>query len=1133
MNFINKYTFFKKIKVKWALLNDLLGRKWPFSFYCTNFNLNKYSNTIKIFNYCNILIWNQKRYYSYLELFTNFYFKFINLEQHFVDLIIVPTYWIITFNDLLLTFNDYEITFLFKILKTTVLSSSDISAINFNFYDDEAFINSLKNYYFNVEEAELNYKYFIERDNLPADFFLWLKKKELDLDRQIKDILPNNPNWLFGWPSHWSHMECSYDENDFFPFFINKAYIDFIQDHMSWWNLAHIWQKSELFSYYYDNLFYFIRDVSEWRSVEQIMIYDSIILMMHRNLIFEDWIKAWDPYNFIFGDEKYWFFFSDFWWYQHKKLVKPLLSIYFWQTINYTWLLQSLDNTYFRRIMDIDDPSVFNFDKQFNYTWNLLRVSLGKPDPFERYRMLGTYYNLLEDLINPLVLYQNKFVMPWNTYNLHWSKVLTMTIFPDICFGLGYNNSTLEYFTPDYHWLYYSAGTYMDSLELLEIWREQSYVVSGCDFEDFVTDFIVAGFIYYPEMSCFARCGLMFVAALPLDWLDNEAHFIRCFTSYINFFNLDSSEEYLQMTEKKRLKKLYWWKPLRRLKYFWDDTDFSEWSILSERWVGCMYGYNTSEDLSNYPGWYSTYTNSTNILELMAIDSQNEVDLNNIETWLISTKWNFNLKGWPFLSEFITDWTAEDYFIMFNVYGKLINENYFDEVGYFLSSLIPGEQLTLWNFVVSFLDFFPLLYSKIIPYIHLSWNYYYSLGWPLYIVIHDLLHEWGKVPIDIIIKWFLNYLREFFVVDWDYTLCKTPHIIGYKHGLPLVAYSHNTHFDVYFSFWIWIDKIVGLFIDPDVFLNSNFFYPIHCILYHDWCITEIITEEEFFFYLRQIWEFLTNDRFIITLYGNEYIIYYYISIFDILLKDYFIFLDKVLLSTEFIFLKNMFNYYITINHYRCGITVAGSKYFPYWIACLDFYDCSDWPFDLSFWLPFLIWPKTDYLVLTHADIDQPLGVTFGRYFVDEEYTDEEYYMKYIYSLGQVEAVAFDLSLDYQTLNFLLDLTYGINSNLTFAGFERYYNYVLKETMYHPIPTTKQFQKKFNFDNFFFVGFSQKFKINLEYYLHNTIISIVDWSWNDFYLTFSQIQFFVDLIYKFDNFFLSKILSKILDKLFTR
>lgn len=53
---------------------------------------------------------------------------------------------------------------------------------------------------------------------------------------------------------------------------------------------------------------------------------------------------------------------------------------------------------------------------------------------------------------------------------------------------------------------------------------------------------------------------------------------------------------------------------------------------MSERWVGCMYGYNTSEDLSNYPGWYSTYTNSTNILELMAIDSQNEVDLNNIET---------------------------------------------------------------------------------------------------------------------------------------------------------------------------------------------------------------------------------------------------------------------------------------------------------------------------------------------------------------------------------------------------------------------------------------------------------------------------------------------------------------------
>jgi hypothetical protein len=40
-----------------------------------------------------------------------------------------------------------------------------------------------------------------------------------------------------------------------------------------------------------------------------------------------------------------------------------------------------------------------------------------------------------------------------------------------------------------------------------------------------------------------------------------------------------------------------------------------------------MYGYNTSENLANYPSWYSSCLDNISIYEILPIDDVNEVDL--------------------------------------------------------------------------------------------------------------------------------------------------------------------------------------------------------------------------------------------------------------------------------------------------------------------------------------------------------------------------------------------------------------------------------------------------------------------------------------------------------------------------
>lgn len=850
----------------------------------------------------------------------------------------------------------------------------------------------------------------VKKFDLSEDFFLDQEKLEQQVHDWFWGSIPYKDDRLY-------NIEDLYIDDIIVPYSTNEYLFKTVEATLHSYNPSR-WQATWKFinTHYYE-VFHFLRDIKD----QPMFDYWTLMFLWYWTLFFEE---------LIFDDP-------------NQKLTEnpqhPFPPMSYWATPRetkyaYQWLqelikfLDSILNLNF--IVQFSDFSSFNFDKNFGLFWHYYVGSYQSFDFMYDYNMINWLQKLWTQLINPIIQVPSIFTTSNDPHFTSYEKTFYMSIFPDTLISRGWFNTFLDYGTPYYNNFFHAGFTFIDNLSLLEMWRYQNTLIAWGRYESFFEDFIVYQSAYLSDQFQAMRVALISVL-LKQPWS------IRVLDSYIYTYNslfyFTLNPEYEHLLKAKILFPLSW---VEWLSLFYEEGGPEQWMHQIEWLVCLLYGYNVSNYITNHPDWYIGLRRSVNAYEYYGCHTDNDENWELFQEWLLkayTVDWTFS--SFPLTMHLrygkLSDYT--DYFYN-NNFIKFLNEKFYDDIGFFFTSIMWADTASEWtpylnfnNLIFSYLSNYPFInetWSNFYPIIKLfnlnilepDWRFYYFNKVDLF-----LIKEWLSETIEIGYKETL--VREAFMWHWN-----------------VINFAANCPRYIGFYFTIWLDKILNLFFDKksvNSFLNSKLFYPLHFFIYSNKSTFEIITKEqliEFFFFFRK----LLDDRFLV------------IKIFDENLQSYFDFIYTIYKSPIFqYFFELIFFNIFSWNKPLVGVSTLEFKNYPLKVAMVDFIDCRSWPLALEFYLPFLIWPESDYIIKDTYKIHLPFNKNLSEYFYSDNLTFTNYLEKIITLIMINDLLIESNKFDNDNLHKFLCVINSINIDwVQFNEFDRYLNYVVKKNLYH-------------------------------------------------------------------------------------
>lgn len=952
-----------------------------------NFFVNK--NLFKIF---------KRKYFLELLNFDKWVFKeffFSNFENFFLlDNLVYSKLFFINFDKNFLNF----------------LSTKNIFLSSENALNDFMYYNHVLKY------QEQNKKDLITKFDLSSNFYLNQSKLLSNFDKQFWAWVPKQNSWYY-------LPEELYVHDEELPFDTNVYLRKTVESMMYPYDPVDLWLASELKSYNNEEPFFFF-----WPIIQQPMLdYRLLSCLRHRTVFFEELI-FWDPFSWHF-DENHTFPHLS-WWAHTWELKYGFKSI--WQNMDF-----SNESSHLKYLSAILTDIFYNtFDKHYIFIWNYLLGDYIYMDFFRQYDFTTHFQWLKLQLHNPIAHVTSKYTTLVNSYNSLYEKSFYLAVFPDNVLPWSYINSVLDYETAGYTWFFQVGFTFLDWLELLELWRYQAANIVWQGYDNFVDDYDMFWACYIPDHMNSVRTALV-IMLYKNFW--SIGHFWRLMYDYSGVFGFLDIPGYQQNLVSWIL---YPMSKLQRLAQFWDEIPVDYWLNLSE-WIACnFFGYNVSLEIVNHPRWYVQLWKSDDFLEHVPINIENDIYIETMEQNFLESLTSIYLVKPTFDSMFISD-NYKNFAFTNNIYLKYLNEKFLDDAGYFYSSFMRGESINNKNKNFSFGKLWHLNYSSVIQYLHTSWSWFYKLGHPLDFV-------WWLLPLEQIPKSSEWENIEFY--EWFYKIFE----FGHSESLIWPAYISRsgeirfganapTYVGVYFN--IWLDIILDLFIDANKFLNSKIFFPIHWLSSKNGSTFEIMTTETAYNLCVEIIEILTI----------WYYPYFVIKIFDEPLKSYFDFIYQIYKSPEFQYLFDLIFKWIMVWNWPLA-SISYYKYDNFFcsVAAVNYVDCWDWPLPLEFYIPFLYRPQNDMVILDYHPVSSPFDVNFGDYFLEKTMPEKEYMEKImmIFMLNDLLKTDASLISNPEWYKFLIETSWIISTQYWFEGFDRYINYVLKHNLYVPISSSK-------------------------------------------------------------------------------
>lgn len=920
--------------------------------------------------------------------------KLFHLEKNFLDI-----KNLLNIN----TSNPLTNEFIKFISNTSILLSSDDAA-------DLYLYNELV-----VKYGNIPWKNLIKKYNLSEDFF----SNQILLEKKI--------NWSF-WSKIQYKNEWIYDVDDLYvskpliPFYANANLIELIDSSMYPFNPIDWYLGWEIGSYYHYELFFFLWDIKQ----QPMFNYWTIIFLWYWTIFFEDNI-IWDPMTVVRADKNHifpdYFIYSSSW---------DMIYSYEWAWDHINFLYDSLLLEHISFQDDSFDKLNFVFDKNFVYLWHYIWGGDHDFNFMYEYNMINWFQKLKSQILNPLVNYPSLHTNLKTPYFTHFEWAFYMSFFPDTLIPKGWINMFLDYWTADYNRFFHAGFTLMDGLSLLEIFWYQAAVVVWGEFDSFTEDYMAYQSIYFLDSAGALRTALI---ALILKNAENKRYYELFIQNYNFVFNFTANRKY-----KKYLKAdiLYPLSLEQRLSLFNDDILPHYRIHQSERLANMFFGYNVSLFVNNHAYWYSVIWHSTELYWQLGFDSIREEDREDHHDWLLleySSLYfthNFKIQQYAQFSPFDE---ITNYFSTKNIYTKYFNEKFTDEIGFFFTSIMRGENPTLWTPILQFNNFL-LKYSSDISFFNDSWlrlhSFYKSFDLHLifwYIGLRRPFYEWIDVAWREIKFWFF----ETFELSWRGTFVRE---VFFRHK-NVFNYSSSCPWHIVLYFSIWLDKIFGLFFDINYILSSRVFFLIHWFTFNRKSTFELISTENFF----------SSCMYLIKKFDNKFCL---IKIFNEPIQLYIMFLNKIFTSKIFqYFFSYIFKNFFVTDRLFIGISKLSVDDYKFNCATVNFCYQGLWPFPLEFYLPFLYWKVNDFSIIESHPVYFPFEIKIYDYFQNENLSFSEYLEKLVLLMLVYQVTVDDYKMDSKFLHNLLCLLNELEYDDTgFLDFSRYLNFVVKKNLYY-------------------------------------------------------------------------------------
>lgn len=980
------------------------------------FKITKSSFFIENEKYKNIFFFEQNANTIYLSKMSKWYFQnfFDFIEYFFYDLKYTEIGMLNHKTIDILPNSFLEKCFTNKFYKINLNFFKFISSKNIFFSSND----SIDAYFYNeliVKYGKIPKKQLIEKYNLPDDFFT----KQIELENQIHkkfwDQIPWKNDWIYD-------VDELYLSDPIIPFYTNQNLIDLVNSSMYPYNPIDWYLGWELKSYYHYELFFFLRDEKQQPMFE----YRTTIFLWYRTIFFE---------NNIFRDPSVW------WWPDETHLFP---DYYLWSSFwdmyySYEWIKGYLDylfdSTRLNHILfqeDGVDKLNFVIDKNFVYLWHYIWGGDHEFDYIYEYNMINWFQKLKTQILNPLANYPSMYHNLWTPYFTHFERAFYLSLFPDTAIPWGWISMFLDYWTADYNRFFHAGFTYMDGLSLLEIFWYQAAVIVWGEFDAFTEDYMAYQSIYFLDQMASLWTALI---ALILKNAPSKRYYELFIWNYNSVFEFTINPEYKQYLKSDLLY------PLTKEQWMalFNDEAPIQAKIHQSEWLANMFfGYNVSIYINNHPLWYSAIWHSTELYWQLGFDVTNDETWEEYLDWLLleySTMYFCTSLKYKKYSQFYPYENNFKYFSHINMYMRYLNEKIYDDMGFFFTSLMWGENFNVWLPLLRFNDFL-IKYSPNISLFHDSWMQLYSLYKSLnlhilfrYAGLTLPFYEWPDVKWKKIKLWFY----ETFEINWKETLVWEAFLWHWN----VVNFAANCPWYLTLYFSIWLDKIFGLFFDLDPILNSNIFFFIHFFSYKQRSTFEIISTEDFIIFFLNLKRKLTGNFFIIKIFNEP-------------IESYFNFIYEIYKSKSFQYLLNfIFKELLVTDWLLVGVSKLSFNNYKFNCATLNFFYYGPRSFPLEFYVPFLIWPVNDYAIIEYHPVHFPFNIKFYDYFNNEVLGFSEYLEKLVLLMLVHQVVVDDVWINSESLHNVLCLINELNFlEPKFIDFEWYLNYVVKRKLYY-------------------------------------------------------------------------------------
>lgn len=991
LNFLNLQDtkiFNSKLKKKKWFLSKIILKWWNINLFAEQLaELQERGYTSFFFDH-DSMVFLQNNIYN--EFVVKFKFGFFDFEENSTDILKIED-----LNSILMK----NQTFIKFLTEKKIFLSTD------NFLDDYL-LNLTVDKYKNLNEKEI-----INKLNLPNDFFSKQKKIEKDLHNKLWKLIVYKNDWIYD-------VDELYLDDVVVPFKDNQYLIEMVENNLQPYNPLHWYLGWEVTSTHYYEVFHFLWDTWE----QPLYDYWTLMFLRYRTLFFEDLVFS-DPDKKLIENPDHPFPPLSYW-------ANPRETKYGYEKLrDLVNFVDTIINLNF--IQSFFDFTSLNFDNNFILFWHYIWGGYLIEDFIYNYSMINWLQRLWTQLINPTVQMPSLFNTSRNPYFSSYEKAFYMSIFPDTLISWGWINTFLDYQTADYNRFFHAGFTFIDGMSLLDIWWYHSTSIVWGDYETFFDDLRIYQPAYFSDQFAALRFLLMDILSKRTYTMWGLNYYIL---NYNAIFNFTANPEYAQLLKADLLFPLSW---LERFSLFYEEIEVDQKMYQSERLACMLYGYNVSSLINNHPDWYLGMRQSPLTYENFGCHIDNDEERELFQEWLLKAyKFTYNsFENNPFLMHirYGKFTTYFDYFYK-NYFVKFINQKFYDEIGFFFSSLMWPELNLDWS---PYINFNNLIFHYFAQnwFINDSWSLFYSFG---------KLLSLNYIELD---KWSIRFDKQHirFIKEWFYETIE----IGCKETLVweaflrhrnVINYAANCPRYVGFYFLIRLDKILTLFISQQTlnsFLNSNIFFPLHFFIYSQWSTFEVITKEEVINYFYNFKELLDKKVIIIKIFNEP-------------IQSYFDFLYEIYNSKIFqYFFDLIFLNLFTWDKPLVGVSSIWFDNYPFKASIVDFIDCRSWPLPIEFYIPFLIWPESDYIIRNNYHVNLPFNIKLSDYFTTSNLTFDEYLEKLIIIMMINNMLNEEKFYDNTKLHEILCKINSLDfNNVEFLEFDRYLNYVLKKNLYH-------------------------------------------------------------------------------------